>query len=484
VPRASGARPGRPLAGALSTRGGPTAPAYPSSTSTSDTVRTAAQGEPKTATTGKTGGPAEAAEDSTPSGSSGSGSPPSPASAEAPPPGLPSPGSVLARAAGELPEPGRDVQPEPKPSAPPILPAPGSPVAPGSEDSPSAGPFHGLGRVFVELDGPRSRTTSQPIETVSGRVVGGLPQRLTLLVNGVPHDLSLADRSFVTSVPLERGGNVLRAVATGPGGAETEDMIEILYVPPPSPNGIVILRPKDGLSLGEDDPPIVVVEGDVADRSIATITLTANDQRIPVRVQDGRFRHLVPVLAPLLRLRAEVQPREGPVQKSEPVMVTASGREGGAAIVVIGWPPEMKGVEAEVTAAWREAPDRLDSRVRTIRLKPFADGPAATPPEAFYFQGPKPGAYTFTLRHRQQSARGSARPTLHLAGQAGSRSRPLAEVLLGDVGRAVIARLLMPHGILWEEDDWFSGKSESVDTVTKFRFPEGISWVERKADLP
>ena len=25
--------------------------------------------------------------------------------------------------------------------------------------------------------------------------------------------------------------------------------------------------------------------------------------------------------------------------------------------------------------------------------------------------------------------------------------------------------------------------AKSVDTVTKFRFPEGINWVERKADL-
>jgi hypothetical protein len=41
----------------------------------------------------------------------------------------------------------------------------------------------------------------------------------------------------------------------------------------------------------------------------------------------------------------------------------------------------------------------------------------------------------------------------------------------------------MPHAILWDQEDWFSGRSESVDAVTKFRIPEGISWVERKVDL-
>jgi hypothetical protein len=47
----------------------------------------------------------------------------------------------------------------------------------------------------------------------------------------------------------------------------------------------------------------------------------------------------------------------------------------------------------------------------------------------------------------------------------------------------VLARVLFPQGVLWEQDGWFSGSSESVDTVTKFRFPDGINWVERKADL-
>ena len=56
-------------------------------------------------------------------------------------------------------------------------------------------------------------------------------------------------------------------------------------------------------------------------------------------------------------------------------------------------------------------------------------------------------------------------------------------VRLGSSGRAVLARVLLPQGVLWEQDGWFSGSSESVDTVTKFRFPEGINWVERKADL-
>ena len=61
---------------------------------------------------------------------------------------------------------------------------------------------------------------------------------------------------------------------------------------------------------------------------------------------------------------------------------------------------------------------------------------------------------------------------------------------LGELGlehlqgnRAIVAKVLLPQGILWEQDDWFSGRSESAETVTKFRLPEGITWTERKIDL-
>jgi hypothetical protein len=62
-------------------------------------------------------------------------------------------------------------------------------------------------------------------------------------------------------------------------------------------------------------------------------------------------------------------------------------------------------------------------------------------------------------------------------------SRPLQPMTLDGSGRAVVARLLLPQGVLWEQDDWFTGRSASGDTVTKFRFPDGVSWTERLGDF-
>jgi hypothetical protein len=51
-------------------------------------------------------------------------------------------------------------------------------------------------------------------------------------------------------------------------------------------------------------------------------------------------------------------------------------------------------------------------------------------------------------------------------------------------GRVAIARVLLPQGVLWEQDGWFTGRSASGDTVTKFRFPDGVTWTERIGEPP
>jgi len=74
------------------------------------------------------------------------------------------------------------------------------------------------------------------------------------------------------------------------------------------------------------------------------------------------------------------------------------------------------------------------------------------------------------------------RPSLYLPQGNHLTSRQLRPVS-PNRSEAVLAKILFPHGVLWEQDDWFTGQSQGADTVTKFRFPEGISWTERKRDL-
>lgn len=57
-----------------------------------------------------------------------------------------------------------------------------------------------------------------------------------------------------------------------------------------------------------------------------------------------------------------------------------------------------------------------------------------------------------------------------------SKEKPLATVEIS--GQTEIARLLMPEGILWNDDTAFSGNIEDSESVTKFNSETGLVWKE------
>ena len=325
--------------------------------------------------------------------------------------------------------------------------------------------------------------TDRPTQTISGRLLGGAAERLVLYVNGEPITVSPTQRAFEVSVPLQPGFNNLRALAIGPEGLEAEDAITVQYVTPTPTNGIVLATPADGLTLGPEDPPVVVVEGHVDDKTMGTLWIVANDRRVPVTAREGRFRQVLLVSEPLLRLWVETPANGSPPQRSQTVTVHSAASAAPTGVLVVQWPPGMESSEVEVSATWRAQADRLDAPVQAVRLAALAKPGDGTPSEIFYLRGVKPGVYTLAVRSRGAVASGDVRSTFYLSDKAGFRERPLGAARLNGA-RTVLTRILMPYGVLWSQDDWFSGVSESVDTVTKFRVPEGISWVERKADLP
>jgi hypothetical protein len=335
----------------------------------------------------------------------------------------------------------------------------------------------------VRLDGPRTWVTDQPTPTVSGRVMGSTPERLVLYVNGAPTDLSVAHRTFEASVPLRPGANELRAVVTGPDGLEAEDAITVQYVPPTPPIRITLTSPPDGLTLGAHDPPVVVVEGEIGDETVTTVWIVANDRRIPVAARGGRFRHVLLMPDPSVRLWAET-PDGHTVHRSEAVTVRTVGAHRSAGVLVMQWPTGTEGTSVEISATWRAHPERLDGPVQTVRLPGAATTSDGSPSDVFYLRGLRPGVHTLIVRYRGTAALGDVRPTLYLPDRDHLTSRALMPVSLNGAGRRVLTKILMPHAILWDQEDWFSGRSESVDTVTKFRIPDGISWVERKANVP
>lgn len=302
-----------------------------------------------------------------------------------------------------------------------------------------------------------------------------LPNRETTTDPRAGSDTPGGVESTQRSAEFAAGGSRLAEAplaGVGPGRVE------------PAPNSaairIVITSPRDGLELAPEDPPIVVVEGEVDDVTVPTVWLVANDVRISAPVRSGRFRRAVVLTESTLRIHAEVPTTGGPTSRSATVAVhSTSITEFGIVLIdgseAAGVPPQM-----HLTASWRSSPERLDDPQRTFPLRAVM-GLDAGSMQAFYFRRPKPGVYTFVLGSR--GAASALVPTIYLP-RAGHLVRlggnPIAAL---PSGPRLVGRVLLPYAVLWEQDDWFTGRSESADTMTKFRVPEGVTWIERKGGL-
>lgn len=240
-------------------------------------------------------------------------------------------------------------------------------------------------------------------------------------------------------------------------------------------DAITILAPTNSHTLPLGDPPIVVVEGAVPGRSTSTVTLVANGDHRVVPVVDGRFRQVLPVIDSTTRFWAEVSENGAPVRSA----VVTIGREVGKApaVLVLLEGPEEIARTAKMSVTWRRRSDRLDEPIRPVAVNAVRDTSRVGAFIAFYVPAMKEGVYTFVLES-SASPPGRARPSLYLHSAGGVRVRTM-ETSPGS-GPVLQARVLLPQGTFWDDDDWFTGRSESVDTITKFRFPDGVSWIERK----
>jgi len=353
-----------------------------------------------------------------------------------------------------------------------------APTAPHRSDSPAAGhgssPLGlGLGRLRIRLDGASMRTTDRETEVISGTLVGGQPERVVVQVDDRMRQPKLNGRLFTAAVKLLPGINQVRVLATDAAGAEVEEVVTVQYVPAAMPD-VAITSPRDGHTLAPDDPPLVTVQGEARDPSLTTVWIVANDRRLMVPVTAGRFRHVIPVVDPIVRVRAETG-TEG--ARSPTVTVHAAAAMPAIGLFLGDWSRDTAG-PARMTVTWRPNPAKLDGGAGPLPLSGLPADTGEAGADFFYLRNVRPGVYTFLLTYRAGAA-SAVRPVLYVAGA----SRPLQPMTLDGSGRAVVARLLLPQGVLWEQDDWFTGRSASGDTVTKFRFPDGVSWTERLGDF-
>ena len=166
---------------------------------------------------------------------------------------------------------------------------------------------------------------------------------------------------------------------------------------------------------------------------------------------------------------------------SRSVTVRAPSPSLSHALLLLEWPQEVAGNHVKANATWRARPERLDVPIRKVPLKLVGPSKEDFLPEAFYLQM-RPGVYTFLLESRA-ALTGNVRATLVLPESGRLKARRLRGVTIKGAEEVVLAKVLLPQGAYWDQDEWFTGQSESSYSLTKFRFPEGVTWTERKSDF-
>ena len=241
----------------------------------------------------------------------------------------------------------------------------------------------------------------------------------------------------------------------------------------PRPGGISITAPLNGHRVGHDEPPVIVVRGRVDDRSATAVVVWVNDLRITAPVVAGMFEAVVPGVESVVKLRAEVAGSANP-KRSQEVVVHVDAASVPTAVLLFDWGRAASPPELDVRATWRSRSERTNDPLLPVNVKAL---PAYS--SVFFMQNMKPGVYALSLGYRASDVPLSA--TVYLGGGgAKATAKPLRKLKLNGNGRTILARLLLPFNVLWDEDGWFTGRSESSTTVTKFRLPEGVSWVEEK----
>ena len=326
----------------------------------------------------------------------------------------------------------------------------------------------GLQPLQIRVDGSQERTTSRGTDVISGVIVGGEPRRLQLQLGDAMTTPTVDGRAFLATVSLKPGLNRVRVVVVDSVGREVEETVSIQYN---APIGVVITGPVDGYTIRSSDPPLVVVQGEVDDPSVTAVSLIAGAHRFSVPVTAGRFRHSVPVLESTVRVRVETPPVDNRTATS--ATVTVHGTPTPTMAVLLYW-PNHSAMPVELAAAWRPRSDRVDDTVQRVPLGATQDNTGLT---MYYLRNPRPGVYTFVLTSTASDAQ-PVQPAVYVPGGNGGL-KILPTVTLDGTQRLLVARVLLPHGVLWEQDNWFSGQSANGNILTKFRFPDGISWSER-----
>jgi hypothetical protein len=325
--------------------------------------------------------------------------------------------------------------------------------------------------------------TSQAIQPLAGRVSGAGVKNVVVHLNRRPQLLDVWGDAFEGELILRPGRNQIRVVAMGARGPVAEQSVEVQYVPPPPSSAIRITRPIDGTVFDGVGQDLIEVEGEVSDPTIRQARVIFNEFAVPVVVRNGRFSAVLPAIAPEITMWAEGYGSSGS-HTSDSLKVRRDPYNPVKAYVLLHLPTASQRIDARLWLAHRANPTDVEA-VRKVA----SHFPANTPggergTMLFALPTTQAGAYTLALDYRVPVGDSVEKGwcLIVIPGTNGYRNLRLGPFQLTGRGRAVLAKFLLPYGIFWDEDFWFTAFGEGADSTSKFRHADGVSWTELKIE--
>ena len=232
---------------------------------------------------------------------------------------------------------------------------------------------------------------------------------------------------------------------------------------------------------GQSEKKVVAVKGKVSGYGITSVVLTFGARQRELLVRDGEFESEVVLDEGRNLIRVDTSDVDGKTAADTVEVIYA-----------VPVDPAKTRIDLVVRVE-HNAPGAILSTSHKWAPHPLSKGPGqAVAPEFKVDGGSKggtvsvskavPGIYTIGVGY-DTTASGPAEATFEVTvfgyDPARRKNRKIGPVRLEGKGFIPAVRLLMPEGVFWEDDGWFSGVMESGRTTTKYKMPEGIVWKER-----
>lgn len=326
-----------------------------------------------------------------------------------------------------------------------------------------------VNRPKVKITAPAKKRLSDRVQSIGGRVEGNGIIRVILSVNNDVTTIPVKDNHFQWDGVLKEGKNIISADVWDMDGYSATDRVTVEVLPV-----------KNGFELSIDEPagdglesPVTTVNGRVGDRTVDTVRLILNGEFVEAAAEEGRFEKTVLLKERDNILEAEAVNSVGLSARSIPVKFTVKSLITSDIQIELLWndmdveltPAIVKKERAQIEndkAVWREiGVTELMSAAEGYRDKILAAGEVDA------------GAYELGIS-------GGKGTECTLIVTINSSKRRVFEKMLLEGEVWIAGRFLMPEGVFWDEDEWFSGKIEGKDFMTKYKSPEGVTWKERK----